>query len=83
MRTSVAILGGISVLVVGFFGLAEASRSAGNQPLNGSEADALNATDGVFTGLGQAFAPGIVWLGIAAIVLVFLGYLVAAGQFGR
>lgn len=83
MRTTVAILGGITVLFVGFISMSEASQSAGNQSLNGSEADALNTTDQVFNGLGQAFGPGIVWMGIAAVILIFLGYLVVAGRSGR
>lgn len=85
MRTVVSILGGISILFVGFFALAEAAsqskEAAVTNGTNASEA-AWNMSTDVFGGLGQAAGPGIVWMGIAAIILVFLGFLVYAGQSG-
>jgi len=81
-----AILGGISILVVGFFGLQEASIQTKDAAVtNGTNAtqSAYNTTTGIIDGIGQAFAPGIVWFGIAAIILVALGFLVVAGKSGR
>jgi len=86
MRTSVAALGGIAVLFVGFFGLQEAaSQSKDAAVTNGtnSTSAAWNTSTEVFNGLGQAFGPGIVWFGIAAVIIVALGFLVMAGNSGR
>lgn len=86
MRVSVAILGGISILFVGFMAIAEsASQSEDAAVTNGTNASeaAWNMADGVFGGLGQAAGPGIVWMGIAAIIIVCLGFLVYAGSSGR
>lgn len=85
MRTVISILGGISMLVVGFFALSEMSTNVQETALNGTNGtqDAFNATNGVFEGIGQAAGPGVVWMGIAAVILVFLGFLVYAGRSGR
>ena len=86
MRATVGILGGISVLFVGFMGLAEqAGQTEDAAVTNGtnSSAEAFNATTEVFGGLGQAAGPGIVWMGIAAVILIALGFLVVAGNSGR
>jgi len=86
MRTTVSILAGISILVVGFFGLqAQATNVKDAAVANGTNAsaEAYNMTSGIFEGIGQAASPGIVWFGIAAIVLVGLGFLVVAGNSGR
>lgn len=86
MRSTVAILGGISVLFVGFYGLSESAQQTKDVAVtNGTNAtsSAYNATTGVFGGIGEAASGGIVWMGIAAIILVALGYLVVAGNSGR
>lgn len=86
MRTSVALLGGISILFVGFFAIAEgANQSRDSAVTNGTNASeaAWNMADGVFGGIGQAAGPGIVWMGIGAVILVFLGFLVYVGSSGR
>jgi len=86
MRSTVSILGGITVLFVGFYGLSEAaSQSREHAVINGTNASAsaYNSTTEVFGGIGQAASGGIVWMGIAAIILVALGFLVAAGNSGR
>ena len=85
MRTSVATLGGISILFVGIFAIAQAaqnSQDAAYSAGNGSAA-AWNMSHDVFQGVGTAAGPGVVWMGIAAMILVFLGVLVAAGRSGR
>lgn len=86
MRASIGILGGISILFIGFYGLSEqASQTKDVAVTNGtnSTASAFNSTTEVFGGLGQAFAPGLVWMGVAALILVALGFLLAAGNSGR
>jgi hypothetical protein len=74
------------VLFVGFTALAEqAGQTEDAAVTNGTNASAsaFNSTTEVFGGLGQAAGPGIVWMGIAAIILVALGFLVVAGSSGR
>jgi len=86
MRSSIGILGGISVLFVGFYALSEqASQVRDPAVTNGtnSSSSAFNSSSAVFEGVGQAFAPGVVWMGVAAIILIALGYLLAAGNSGR
>jgi len=86
MRASIGILGGISILFIGFYGLSEqASQTRDAAVANGtnSSASAFNSTSAVFDGLGQAFAPGLVWMGVAAVILIALGFLLAAGNSGR
>jgi hypothetical protein len=84
-RSSVAILGGIMMLVVGIIGLSNAAESAESNALNSgnNSAEAYNATEGVFNGLGQAMGPGVAMMGIAAFVLIALAYLYASMQSGR
>ena len=84
MRTSVAVLGGITILFVGFFGLsqqASQTQSAINQ--TGASGSAFNTSTQVFGGAGQVMSSAVVWMGIAALILVVLGYLVMAGNSGR
>lgn len=86
MRASVGILGGISMLFVGFYGLSEmASQTEDPAVTNGTNAtgSAFNTTSEVLGGIGQAASPAIVWMGVAAFILVALGFLVAAGNSGR
>lgn len=86
MRASVGILGGITMLFVGFYGLSEASSQTRDVAVtNGTNASAsaFNTTNEVIGGLGQVASPAVVWMGVAAFILVVLGFLVAAGNSGR
>ena len=85
MRTIIGAMGGIVFLVVGFFSLQSLATSTQEQALNASNqsAEAYNVSTDVFGGIGQAAGPGIVWFGIAAVILVALGFLVYSGSSGR
>lgn len=85
MRTSVGVLGGIVILFVGFHGLNRAASGVeSTASATGNETQAaFNTSQEVFGGIGQAAGPAIVWMGIAAFILVALGYLVVAGNSGR
>jgi hypothetical protein len=80
MRTSVATLGGITFLFVGFMALAESAGQTQSTAYGaGSGASsAWNMTNQVFAGTGEAAAPAIVWAGVAAFILVALGFLYTA-----
>lgn len=81
MRTTVATLLSISVLFVGVIAISESAQQT-KPTLNSSAANtSYNVSVDVLTGLGQA-GIGIVWFGIAAVVLVSLGLLVVAGGTG-
>lgn len=82
MRTTVAALLAISVLFVGVTAISEQAQQV-EGTLNTTAANqSYNLSVGVFSGIGQA-SIGIVWFGIAAIVLMSLGALVVAGGGGR
>lgn len=85
MRATTAILGSIVMLFLGFFGLSYAAENVQTQALNGTNqsAAAYNTTTAITDGLGQAFAPAVVWMGVAAIILIALGYLVFATSGSR
>jgi hypothetical protein len=85
MRSTTAILGGISMLFIGFFGLSFAAQGVETTALSGSNESqaAYNASVGIIDGIGQAAAPAVVWMGVAAIVLISGGYLVVVSQNGR
>lgn len=86
MRATVGIFGGIVTLLVGFYGLSEASSQTKDAAVtNGTNASssAYNTTNAVVDGIGQAASPAVVWMGIAAIILVALAVLVTAGSSGR
>lgn len=82
MRTTVAALGAISFLFVGVTAISESAQQA--EPTIDSEAGNASYQLGVdvFGGVSQA-GIGIVWFGVAAIVVVSLGLLVVAGNGGR
>jgi hypothetical protein len=74
------------MLVVGVFALSEQAQQVKDTAVtNGTNAteSAYNTTTTVFEGVTQAAGPGIVWMGVAAVVLVALGFLVYAGSSGR
>lgn len=81
MRTSVAALGAITILFVGVTAISEAAQQA--KPATSTDAAnaSYNLSVDVFTGIGQA-GIGIVWFGVAAVVLVALGLLVAGNPGG-
>jgi len=81
IRASVALLGGIVILFVGFLGMNQAANQAYDPAvINGSNESAIayNMSVGVLDGVGQAAAPATVWMGIAAFILVSLGLLYMA-----
>lgn len=84
MRTTIAALGGITVFFIGFFAISESAQQSQDAALNGSDAagSAYNMSVEVFSGFGHA-GTGIVWFGVAAVVVVALALLVVAGRSGR
>lgn len=85
MRVSVALLGGITILFVGFYALNEGASQAHDPAVtNGTNESAAvyNTSVGIFDALGQAAGPGIIWAGVAAFILVALGFLVLANPGG-
>jgi hypothetical protein len=78
---TVAVVAAISILFGGVIAISESAQQV--QPtLNSTSANAsYNMSVSVFTGVSQA-GTGVVWGGIAAIVLVALGILVVAGRSG-
>lgn len=82
IRTVLASLTAISVLFVGVFAMSESAQQA-EPTLNTTAAnESYSVAEQVFTGMGQA-GTGIVWFGIAAIVVVALGFLVMSAGGGR
>lgn len=79
MRASVAVVSSVSMLVVGVFAWSQASQQAAPTVANSSNDTqaAANAADQVFAGFLEAAGPAVVWMGIAAVVLVSLGILVS------
>jgi hypothetical protein len=45
--------------------------------------DTYNATDGIYTGLGNTLATALPWLGLLGIVAIAMGILYASGTGGR
>jgi len=85
MRATVAILTGISVLFVGVFALNDAAKDAYDPAVvNGTNetAAAYNTSQQVFNQMGQTGADAVVWMGVAAIILLSLGLLVGASRSG-
>lgn len=85
MRTTVGVLLGAVMMFVGIIALSENSQQVEDTALNNSNAsaDALNVTNDVIGGVGQAGGQAIVWMGIGAIIVGALGVLVYAGRSGR
>jgi hypothetical protein len=78
MRTSVATLGGISMLFVGVYALSEAAQQSETQATSTSAgATAWDLSTSVFDGIGVAGGSGVVFMGVAAFILVSLGALVS------
>lgn len=79
MRTVIAGLGGITMLFVGIFAISQAATQAEGEVSTAAETESFNVALDVFSGLGFA-GDAVVWGGVAAVVLVALGVLVAAGS---
>lgn len=79
MRATVGILVAIPMAFIGFIAMSLAADSSESAAMNTSAGgDAWNATTAVVDGLGQAAGPGLVWMGIAAIILIACGLLYMA-----
>lgn len=84
MRTTVAVGLGVVIMFIGAMALSESAQQSEETAMNSSSGgEAWNLSTEVFDGIGQVAGPGVVFMGVAAIVLVSLGLLVAAGQNGR
>lgn len=82
MRASVTILLGTVILFVGTRAISESAQQ-NEAPSNQSAQDAQTMAEGVFEGiLGGGAGEGIVWFGVAAIIMIALGILVASYQGG-
>lgn len=82
IRTSVAALMSITVLFVGAFAISESAQQT-KPTLNSTSANqSYDLSVEVFGGVMQTGGQGIIWFGVAAIVLVAMGLLVMAGQSG-
>lgn len=85
MRSSVALLGGIVTLFVGWQALgtaADNSQSAAVQNGTNSSAAAWNMSESIYSGLGEAAGPSIVWMGVGSLILIACGTLVVAARGG-
>jgi len=81
MRASIAALGSISILFVGVVAISESAQQADPEVSSQAGNESFQLATDVFGGIGQA-GVGIVWFGVAAVVLIALGMLVVAGQQG-
>lgn len=86
MRTLLAVGIAVVMLFAGYQALgmqaAQVEDAATTNGTNQSEA-AWNMSNQIFEGSGEALAPALVWMGVAAVVLVSLGILAGAYQGGR
>lgn len=82
MRTIVAVVMSTTFLFIG--GYAISYQAQETQPtLNSTRAnETFNVSLDVFEGVTSAGGMGIVWFGVAAVLLVALGFLVVAAQSG-
>lgn len=86
MRTILAVVLAITILFGGLIAISTQGQSVQDAAVaNGTNAsaDAYNFTTEVFEGVGAAFGPAVVWLGLGAVVLIALGLLTYAAQSGR
>jgi len=84
MRASVAVVASVSMAVVGVFAVSQASQQAAPTVANSSNDTqaAADAANQVFGGLFQGLSPALVFMGIAAIVVISLGILVGVYRGG-
>lgn len=83
MRVIVAVTAGITTLLLGLVAISTQADEV--EPGDGAGDSVQNSYDtalGVFDGVFQA-GEGIVWFGVAAIILVACGLLLAASSGGR
>lgn len=86
MRTIGAILIGTVMFFVGLFSLSYQSQSVESTVTNSTNPNAgpaYNMTNDIFDGVAQAGGQSLVWFGVAAIILVSLGFLVYSFSGGR
>lgn len=83
MRVSVAVMIVTTVLVGGVFAISESASQVDGSLNSTSENTSYAVAENVFGGTLSSAGPGIIWFGVAAIVLVSLGLLVYAGSGGR
>ena len=86
VRASMALLGGVVVLFLGWQALGIAAEGARETAVvNGTNESAAvwNMSTGIFEGVGAAASPAIVWGGVAAFILLALGLLIAVQGGGR
>jgi len=86
MRVTVGVLLAIVILFGGFTALSmQADQVQDTAVTNGTNqsAEAYNLTSQLYNGVGQGLSEGLVYMGIGAILVVALGYLVVAGKSGR
>lgn len=83
MRASVAILGAVTFLFVGFTAISESAQQAEPSVSSTPANESYQLGVDVFTGVGQAGGQMLVLGGIGAIVVISLGVLVVAGGGGR
>lgn len=84
MRTILAVVLAITILFVGVTAMSNSAQQSEATALNSSNAssDAYNLSTDVYGGIGEAASGALVYGGVGAIVLVALGFLVAAGNTG-
>lgn len=85
MRTTVAVLLAIPILVVGVTAIGtQASQSeTPAYDAGGDNATAYNLSSELFGEFTTTAGPGVVFMGIGALIVGALGVLVAAGKSGR
>lgn len=86
MRTIVAVILAFSILILGFqaVGIQMDSADTHIAETNTTNAtdDAYNISSGVYEAVGEAGSQAVPWVGVAAIVLVSLGFLAFAWRGG-
>jgi len=85
IRTSVAGLLAIPLLFIGVTAISESAQQTEQTAVNASAEshDAYNMSTTVFNDVAQGGGEAIVWFGIAAVIIVAVGFLVAGGTGGR
>jgi len=86
MRASVAILGSIPLLFLGYMAVSQAAQDAYDPAVvNGTNASAsaYNTSIGVVEGVSAGLSPGLVMGGIAGFILISLGFLYLSMPGGR
>lgn len=81
MRASVAILLSIVLAFIMITALGVSAQDVESTAMSDSNesADAYNMTEQLHDGVGTALGPGLVFGGIAAFIVIALGFLVKAG----